>query len=120
MKDSPHTARFAVTCTYSNSYHGEAEKRSHRQSRFTDFGCISLQKRGFLTQQQVILRKLHFFDSTKCVTSCIAFMCGGISTYVIQGSCATLISKCFILPRLIIDIVMLDSVLLLKQSLIII
>jgi len=48
MKDSPHTARFAVTCTYSNSYHGEAEKRSHRQSRFTDFGCISLQKRGFL------------------------------------------------------------------------
>jgi len=26
MKDTPHTARFTVTRTYSNRYHGEADK----------------------------------------------------------------------------------------------
>jgi len=48
----PYTARFTVTRKYSNSYHGKAEKRSHRQSRFTDItgdvGCNSLQKKWFL------------------------------------------------------------------------
>jgi len=73
MKDSPHTARFTVTRTYSNSYHGEAEKRSHGQSGFTDVAVSACKKRGFLIQKQIILRQLHFIDSTKCVTSCIAF-----------------------------------------------
>jgi len=36
MKDTSHTARFTFTWTYSDRYHGEAEKRSHGQSPFTD------------------------------------------------------------------------------------
>ena len=50
MKDTPYTTRFTVTRTYSNSYHGEAEKGSHGQSGFTDV-AVSACKNGVLNPE---------------------------------------------------------------------
>ena len=128
MKDTSHTARFTFTWTYSDRYHGEAEKRSHGQSQFTDstadVGCISLQKKERVLKPVTSYSKTVIFHSFYKV--CDIMHCVHVCGYqyvsnprMLRHVEITLISKCLILPGLIMDIVMLDSVLLLKHSIII-
>ena len=130
MKETPHTARFKVTRTYSNRYHGEAEKRNHGKWRFTDstgdVGCNSLQKKSVLKPVTGYSKTITFHRFYKlCEIMDCVYLWGYqyIYTYkrrFLRHVEITLISKCFILPRLIMDFVMADSVLLLKHSIIII
>jgi hypothetical protein len=124
MKDTPHTARFAVTRTYSSSYDWEADKRSHGKSRFTDVGCISLQEKGVLNPSASYSKTIafHWFYEVCDIMHCVyvwgyQYVCNPRFLRHVE---ITPISKFFILPRLIMDIVMLDSVLLLNHGLIII
>jgi hypothetical protein len=129
MKDTPHAASFTVkrTDTHSYRYHGEAEKRSHRKSRFTDSTGDWLYQPAdnkrvlnpVASYSKTIT--LHWFHKV-CVTMhwlyVGAYQCASNPSFLRHVE-MTLLSKFFILPRLIMDIVMLASVLLLKYSLII-